>query len=293
MAMTDTSDSSCPGVPSAQTGENVPVTIIQARKGWLAINWTELWHYRELLFFLTWRDIKVRYKQTVLGAAWAVIQPLFSMVIFSIIFGNFAKIPSDGLPYPIFVYAGLLPWTFFANSVSQSSLSLVAQANLLTKVYFPRLYIPTASIGVSLVDFTVSLAVYAGIMLWYGHLPGAGVLLLPLMILLMFLAAAGMGYLLSSVTILYRDFRHIIPFLMQVWMFASPVIYPPSLLPDKYQWLLGLNPMTGIIGGFRSALLNRPFDWPALGISAAMSGGLLFLGLCNFRRTERRFADIV
>lgn len=271
----------------------VPVTVIEPKRGWLPIDFRELYHYHELLAFLVWRDIRVRYKQTVLGAAWAVIQPVTSMVIFSIIFGKFAKIPSDGVPYPIFVYAGLLPWTLFANSVAQAGVSLVSQANLLTKVYFPRLFIPTASIGVALVDFAVSFLVYAAIMLYYMHLPGLGALMLPVLILLCLLVSAGIGYLLAGVTVVYRDFRHVVPFLLQVWMYASPVVYPSSLLPERYRWFLDLNPMAGIISGFRSALLNQPFDWRSIGISAAVAVGLFVLGMYNFRRAERRFADVV
>lgn len=269
------------------------VTVIQPQRGWRAVDARELWLYHELLFFLIWRDIKVRYKQTVIGAAWAILQPVCTMVIFSVIFGSFAKIPSDGVPYPVFVYAGLLPWLFFANAVSQSSQSLVAQSQLLTKVYFPRLFIPASSIGVGLVDFSLSFCVYLGLMVWFAHLPGLSVLLLPGLLFLTVLTALGVGIFLASITVTYRDFRIVVPFMVQVWMYLSPVVYAVTLVPEQYRWIMALNPMTGIIGGFRSALLNQPVDWNALGVSTIISSILLIIGIANFRRTERRFADIV
>ena len=268
------------------------VLVIEPQRGWRSIDFGELWRYRELLYFLVWRDIKVRYKQTVIGAAWAILQPLCQMVIFSVIFGAFAKIPSEGFPYPIFVYAGLLPWTFFANAVSQSSVSLVNQSQLLTKVYFPRLFIPSSSIGVGLVDFSLSFGVYVCLMLWYGHAPGVSIVLLPLLLLLTMMTALGVGVFLASVTVAYRDFRLVVPFMVQIWMYLSPVVYAVTLVPEKYRWIMAFNPRTGIIGGFRSVLLNQPVDWNALGISLLISSILLTIGVANFRRTERRFADI-
>jgi lipopolysaccharide transport system permease protein len=268
------------------------VLVIEPQPGWRSIDFGELWRYRELLYFLIWRDIKVRYKQTVIGAAWAILQPLCQMVIFSVIFGAFARIPSEGFPYPIFVYAGLLPWTFFANAVAQSSVSLVNQSQLLTKVYFPRLFIPSASIGVGLVDFGLSFCVYICLMLGYGHMPGVSVVLLPLLLLLTMMTALGVGVFLASVTVAYRDFRLVVPFMVQIWMYLSPVVYAVTLVPEKYRWIMAFNPMTGIIGGFRSVLLNQPVDWNALGISAVVASLVLLLGVSNFRRTERRFADI-
>ena len=279
-------------VPTASDAAVGEVTVIRARSGWRSIGFRELVTYRELLYFLTWRDIKVRYKQTVLGATWAILQPVISMIIFSIIFGKFAKIPSDGVPYPIFVYAGLLPWTFFSNAVSRSGLSLVASVNLITKIYFPRLLIPTASVGAALVDFVLSSVVYVAIMLWYMHLPCLTVLYLPLLVLATVMTALGTGYVLTSLAIAYRDFRIIIPFMVQVWMYASPVVYPVTLLPEQYRWVMALNPMSGIIGGYRSALLNQPMDWQALGISTTVAAAIFVFGLFNFRRAERRFADI-
>jgi lipopolysaccharide transport system permease protein len=268
------------------------VLVIEPQHGWRSIDFGELWRYRELLYFLIWRDIKVRYKQTVIGAAWAILQPLCQMVIFSVIFGAFARIPSEGFPYPIFVYAGLLPWTFFANAVAQSSVSLVNQSQLLTKVYFPRLFIPSSSIGVGLVDFGLSFCVYVCLMLWYGHMPSISVALLPLLLLLTMMTALGVGVFLASVTVAYRDFRLVVPFMVQIWMYLSPVVYAVTLVPERYRWIMAFNPMTGIIGGFRSALLDQPVDWNALGISAVVASLVLLIGVSNFRRTERRFADI-
>jgi lipopolysaccharide transport system permease protein len=277
---------------ATRTEARSPAVVIEPRRGWQAIGFPELWRYRELVYFLVWRDVKVRYKQTVIGAAWAILQPVFTMVIFSIIFGRFAKIPSDGVPYPIFVYAGLLPWTLFANAVSQAGTSLVNQAHLLTKVYFPRLLVPTAAAGPGLVDFALSFCVYGGLMLWYRHLPGISVLLLPALVLLAVITALGTGYLLASLTVMYRDFRIVIPFMLQTWMFASPVIYPVTLIPTQYQWLMALNPMSGVIGAFRSTLLNHAIDWHALGLSTLVALTLFVFGLYNFRRVERRFADV-
>ncbi len=264
--------------------------MIEPRHGWYGVDLAELWRYRELLYFLVWRDVKVRYKQTVLGAGWAIIQPVCTMVIFSVIFGSFAKIPSDGVPYPIFVFAAILPWAFFSEAVSQASLGLVAQANLLKKVYFPRLLLPTASAGLGLVDFVVRFGVYAGIMLWSAHLPGPSVLLLPVLILLTTLLALGVGMFLSGLTVVYRDFRTVVPFLLQAWMHISPVVFPLSLVPEKYRWIMLLNPMTGIIGGFRSVLLNQPLDWTALAASTVLTIAILLFGVSNFHRLERRFA---
>ena len=274
---------------------DVPVTVIRPKRGWQAIDFGELWRYRELLYSLAWRDVKVRYKQTVMGAAWAILQPLMTMVVFSVVFGKFAKIPSDGYPYPIFLYAGLLPWTLFSGAVSKAGVSLVNQSHLLTKIYFPRLFVPTAGVGACLVDFALSWSVYAGLMLWYQHVPGVTALLLPLLVLLTMLTALGVGYILASLTVTYRDFRFVVPFMLQIWMFLSPVIYPVTLAGDDHQWfrwVLMLNPMTGIIEGFRSALLNRPLDPASLATAAVLGVSIFVFGLYNFRRTERRFADV-
>lgn len=268
------------------------VSVILPRQGWQPVDYRELWRYRELLYFLVWRDIKVRYKQTVLGAAWAILQPVLSMIIFSIVFGRFAGIPSDGVPYPIFVFAALLPWTFFQNAVSISGTSLVLQANLLTKIYFPRVFVPVSGILASLVDLALGFCVYLAIMLWYMQFPGFSVMLLPALLLLTVMTATGAGCLLSALTVSYHDFRYVVPFMLQAWMYASPVVYPVTMFPEKYHWILAINPMAGIIGAFRSTLLNQPIDWLSLGVSTFTAFALFVFGLLYFRRTERRFADI-
>lgn len=267
-------------------------TVIRPRKGWINIDWAELYRYRELLFFLTWRDILVRYKQTVLGVAWSVLQPVFMMVVFTVIFGRLAKIDSEGLPYAVYVYAGLLPWTFFSNAVSLSGLSLVSQQALLTKIYFPRLFVPTSSVGAGLVDLAISFLVYGVILAVYGIVPSAGIIWLPLLVVLTVLAALGFGYTLAALTVSYRDFRFLVPFMMQAMMYISPVVYPVTLVPERYHWLLALNPMTGIIGAFRSAVLGTPWNPTTLIVSTLVTLMLFVFGLFFFRRTERRFADI-
>ncbi|NLF30014.1 MAG: ABC transporter permease [Planctomycetes bacterium] len=279
-------------VTGAAAGRGADVRVIAPRRGALGVDFGELWRYRELLYFLVWRDLKSRYKQTVLGAGWAIIRPVVSMVVFSAVFGGLAKMPSDGLPYPIFVYAGLLPWTLFSGAVSLAGVSLITQAGLLTKVYFPRVFIPASCLGVVLVDFLLGAGVYGAIMLYYGHLPGAGLLLAPLLLALLLLLALGMGLLLAAVTVTYRDFQSIIPFMMQIWMYLSPVVYPTTLVGDRFRWLLRLNPMTGIIDAFRSCLLNRPVNGASLAAAACGSAAVFLLGLVYFGRTERRFADV-
>ena len=266
--------------------------VIQPRPGWIAIDWRELWDSRELLLFLVLRDVKVRYKQTVLGVLWAALQPLFTMLIFTVIFGRFAKIPSEGFPYAIFVFAGLLPWTFFANAVTQASQSLVNQQPLLTKIYLPRLFVPGAAIGGGLVDLSVSGIVFLGIMFYYSVAPGWGFLAVPLLVLLTSAAALGVGLSLAALTVTYRDFRYVVPFMIQSWLYISPVIYPVSVVPAKWQWALALNPMAGIIDAFRSALLGLPWNLTTLGVSSASSLAILVFGLFYFRKTERRFADV-
>jgi len=266
--------------------------VIEPRRRWWNIDFKELWYYHELLYFLIWREIKVQYKQTVLGPLWAVIRPVCNMVIFSIIFGSFAKMPSDGVPYPVFVYAGLLPWTFFSNSVTQSGQSLLNYSHVLSKIYFPRLFLPAASIGAALVNFAVNFIILGAVMVWYAHYPGTSVVLVPLLVALIVLAALGIGYFLASLTIIYRDMRFMIPSMVQIWMYLSPVIYPVTLIPEKYRWILALNPMTGIIEAFRSTLLNKPINGSSLGISVIIVLIFFVIGLYNFRRTERRFADV-
>ena len=266
--------------------------VIRPRSGWIAIDWRELWESRELLYFLVLRDVKVRYKQTVLGVAWAVLQPLFTMLIFTLIFGRFAKIPSDGVPYALFVFAGLLPWTFFSNNISQASMSLMNQQTLLTKIYLPRLFIPSSSIGSGLIDLLVSFGVFAMLMIYYGVGLGPGVLAVPFLVLMTAAASLGIGLWLAALIVTYRDFRYVVPFLVQSWLYLSPVIYPVSMVPAKWQPLLAINPMAGIIDGFRSALLGLPWNYTTIGISSVSSLVLLAFGLGYFRKTERSFADV-
>ncbi|HEY0371135.1 MAG TPA: ABC transporter permease [Thermoanaerobaculia bacterium] len=269
------------------------VTVIEPPAGWRSVDWRELWEYRELLWVMTTRDVKVRYKQTVLGAGWAVIRPLLTMIMFTVIFGKFAKMPSDGIPYPIFVYSALLPWTFFSTAVSSGAHSLVGSAPLLSKVYFPRLIIPLSSTGGALADLLVSAGILLLMMVWYGvGWTAQLVLALPLFVLLV-VVGVSIGTLLSAVTVTYRDFTHITPFLVQIWMYATPVVFPLSVVPGRWRWLLYLNPMTGIVEGFRSALLGKPFDLVALASSLTWAVALLVAAVAYFERVERRFADII
>lgn len=269
------------------------VTLIEPRRGWHMLDWRELWAYRELLWVLTARDVKVRYKQTVLGAAWAIIRPVMTMVIFSVVFGQLAKMPSDGFPYPVFVYAALLPWTFFAASIGTSGQSLIGSAQLVSKVYFPRLIIPLASVGAGLVDLAISTIVLLCMMLWYGVGWTPNLLAAPLLLVGVVFAALGVGTLLSALTVAYRDFTHLTPFLVQIWMYVTPVIFPVSLVPERWQWLLYLNPMTGLVEGFRAAFLGKTFDLHGLAISFAVAIVFFVVGVAYFEKVERRFADII
>ena len=273
---------------------NVLVITIKASKGWTSLQLGELWKYRELLFLLTWREVKVRYKQTVLGASWAIIQPLFTMIIFSIFFGRLAKVPSDGIPYPLFSLTALIPWTFFANGLTQSSNSLVANSNLISKVYFPRLTIPVSAVASGIVDFGISFLLLLAMMAFYRVAPPIQVILLPLFFLLALLASLGVGLWLSALNVEYRDVRYTIPFLTQFWMFATPIAYPSSLLHEPWRIIYGLNPMVGVVEGFRWALLgtnNGP--GPEIIVSSLMTILILIGGAYYFRRMERTFADIV
>jgi lipopolysaccharide transport system permease protein len=269
------------------------LTVIEPPSGWHFLNLKELWAYRELFWVLTVRDVKVRYKQTVLGAGWAIIQPVMTMVVFSIIFGGFAKMPSDGFPYPVFVYAGLLPWTFFANSLTRSGSSVVSSAQLVSKIYFPRLIIPLASVGMNIVDLAISTAVLLLLMLYFGVTWSVNLLAAPLLVVLVVFMALGVGTCIAALNVAYRDFSFLTPFLIQLWMFATPVIYPASLVPEKWHWLLYLNPMAGIIEGFRSAFLGTPFDLLLMGLSLLMAVVLFLTGVLYFEKVERRFADII
>ncbi|MEX0878323.1 MAG: ABC transporter permease [Thermoanaerobaculia bacterium] len=278
----------------AEQDLKIPIIVIRPSKGWIPLKLHEVWAYRELLYFLVWRDIKVRYKQTALGAAWAIIQPFFSMVVFSLFFGKLAKMPSDGIPYPIFAYAALVPWTFFANGLSQSANSLVDSANLIRKVYFPRLTIPIANVLSGLVDFALAFVVLVGMMLWYGIFPTGRIVWLPLFLLLALVTALAVGLWLSVLNVEYRDVRYTIPFLTQFWMFATPIVYPSSLLPEPWRTLYGINPMVGVVEGFRWALLDaRTAPGPMIAVSAVAALVLLVGGAYYFRRMEKTFADVV
>jgi lipopolysaccharide transport system permease protein len=268
--------------------------VIEPRRGWQALNLRELWRFRELLYFLVWRDVKVRYKQTVLGAAWAVLQPVMTMVVFSVFFGKLGGMAQHTqTAFPVFVYAALLPWTFFAAAVSQAGVSLVGSTHLVSKVYFPRLLVPLAAVGGNLVDCAISFVVMLGLMLAYGIFPTASMVLVPFFALGTALVAVGVGTLLAALVVAYRDFRYVINFLVQLWMFASPVAYPLEIVPARWQLLYALNPMAGLISGFRSALLGEPFRWDCIAVSLGVILAILAAGLFYFRRVERRFADVI
>ena len=271
----------------------IDITFIRPATRWSSLGLKELWEYRELLYFLTWRDVKVRYKQTALGAAWAIIQPVFMMAVFSLFFGRLAKIPSDNIPYPIFTFCALLPWQLFAHSLTESSNSLVANERLITKVYFPRLIVPIAAVLGGLVDFGIAFLILLGMMAYYGILPGMAVLALPGLILLAIITALAVGLWLSALNVQYRDVRYTINFLIQFWLFATPVAYPSSLIPEIYRPLYGLNPMAGVVEGFRWALLGSQAPGPMLAVSVAVVIALLIGGLYYFRRMEQQFADVV
>jgi lipopolysaccharide transport system permease protein len=271
-----------------------PVLFLRPSKGLVRLNLPEVWRYRELLYFLVWRDVKVRYKQTALGAAWAIIQPVMTMVVFSVFFGRLAKMPSDGVPYPVFAFAALLPWQLFSHALSESANSLVGSQQLITKVYFPRLVVPLASVLAGLVDFGVAFLVLIGMMWYYGIAPNGAVVLLPLFILFAITTALAVGLWLSSLNVKYRDVRYTIPFLTQFWMFATPVAYPSSLVPEMWRPLLGLNPMAGVVEGFRWALLGKTEGpGPLMTVSVVAVILLLVGGLVYFKQTERTFADVI
>ena len=267
--------------------------IVDAEGTGFELGLAELWRFRELLYFLTWRDVKLRYKQTLLGAAWAIIQPLFAMLLFTLIFGRLARVPSDNIPYPLFAYAGLLPWTFFANAITSSANSLVGSASLVTKVYFPRLIIPASPVLAGLVDLAIAFVMLVPLLIYYGITISWQLLLLPGFIAVATLLAFGVGMLMATLNVRYRDIRYALPFMVQLWLFASPVIYPLSIVPAKWRWLVMLNPMTGIIEGVRSSLFGRPFDWLAIGVSIAVSLLIAALSVYYFQRVEDNFADII
>ncbi len=277
-------------------GAEKPITIIRPSTGWVAVNLAQLWSYRELLYFLVWRDVKVRYKQTVLGAAWAILQPAMTMVVFTVFFGRLGgmadRLPAD-LPYSVFVYASLLAWTLFSAIVSQASLSMVLSGNMISKIYFPRLLVPLSTAGTALVDFVLSLGLMAVLMAVNSVLPTWNLLLLPLFVAGTVMAAIGVGTLSCALVVAYRDFRYVVPFVVQLWMFASPVPYPLSVIPPEWRPLYSVNPVVGMISGFSSCLLGQPFEWGCIGISFVSTLIVLAVGLFYFRQVERRFADII
>jgi lipopolysaccharide transport system permease protein len=272
----------------------IPVIRIEPSKGWVSLKLRELWHYRELLYFLTWRDVKIRYKQTALGAAWAVLQPLMTMLVFSIFFGRLAKVPSDGLPYPIFAFTALVPWTFFAAGLNQASNSLVGSANLIKKVYFPRLTIPIGTVLAGVVDFAVAFVMLLIMMAFYGIAPTMKILALPLFLLLALVTSLGVGLWLSALNVEFRDVRFVVPFVTQFWMLATPIAYSSSLLSEPWRTVYGLNPMVGVVEGFRWALLGaQSAPGPAIAVSSLAALSILISGAFYFRRMERTFADLV
>ena len=271
-----------------------PTIVIQPRKVFLHLDLQAVWQSRELLYFLIWRDVKIRYKQTVLGTAWVIIQPLMIMVIFTVIFGQFARIPSDGLPYSIFTYTALLPWQYFSQAISRSSDSLVSSAHLITKIYFPRLIIPISAVLAPLVDFAIAFVVLLGMMAWFGISPYWNALFLPLFLLLALITALAVSLFLSALNVKYRDVRYTVPFLIQFWMYASPVVYPVSIIPAQWRLLYSLNPLVGVIEGFRWALLGKgSLDFSIMVVSGTIVVALLLGGIIYFKKMERTFADVI
>ena len=277
----------------SDTGAHELVVDIEPSAGLRAINWRELASYRELLYFLVWRDIKVRYKQTTLGAMWAIVQPVLTMAVFSVFLGKWAKMPSDGIPYPLFSFVALVPWTMFSTSVSGASASVISSQQLISKVYFPRLLIPMAAAATPVVDFAIAMITLAALLLWYHVMPGLAVVWIPALTLFSVITAFAVSLWLSTLTVQFRDIRYVVPFVMQFWMFASPVAYPASLVPEKWRWLYGLNPMTGVVEGFRWALVGGPAPGPMIFVSAAVVAALLAGGLVYFRSAEGTFADTI
>jgi lipopolysaccharide transport system permease protein len=275
-----------------ETRESVVIRI-EPTKGWVSLNLHELWEYRELLYFFIWRDIKVRYKQTMLGASWAILQPFFTMIVFSIFFGKLAKMPSDGIPYPVFTFTALVPWAFFSNGLNHGSSSLVGSSNLIKKVYFPRLAMPISSVLVGGIDFVLAFTMLIGMIFFYGMVPTTNVIWLPFLLVLAFITSLGASLWLSAMYVKFRDVRHIIPFLIQIWMFATPIVYPSSLLPKPWRILYGINPMVGVVEGFRLALLGvGQAPGPMILVSYLTAVALLLSGAFFFRRIEKTFADV-
>lgn len=280
--------------PSTFAEFSEPTIVIEPHKSLFHLDLRAIWEYRELLYFLVWRDLKVRYRQTVIGIGWVVLQPLLTMMLFTVIFGRFAKIPSDGLPYPVFAYSALLPWNLFAGSLTRSSDSVVNNAQLISKIYFPRLLLPLSGILSPLIDFAISLVILVFMMIWFGITPTLGIVALPIFLLLAILTALAVGLWSSAFNVRYRDIAHTIPFVIQLWMFASPVAYPVSLVPERWRLLYSLNPMAGVIEGFRWALLGKESpDFGVIIVSSVMVLALLLPGIVYFKYTERSFADVI
>ena len=277
------------GAPPA----GLPHATLLPEDSGVQLNLGDLWAYRELLYFLTWRDIKVRYKQTLMGAAWVIVQPLMTMLVFTLVFTRFVRLEEGAIPYPLFAYSGLLLWTFFSVSITSGTNSLITNTSLITKVYFPRAFIPAAAVGAGLVDFAVGSSLLLALAVYYRVQVTWGVLLLPLFVLLAAALALSVGMITSALTVKYRDLRHTLPFLLQFWMFASPVIYPVGVVPERWRWALALNPMTGVLEGFRSSLAGTPFDWGLVAVPLAAAPALLALAFYVFRRQEDTFADLI
>lgn len=292
---TEASQRTAPPAPLASHGPGVSRRrlVIEPRSGWRLIDWKELYHYRDMYTFLVWRSVKVRYAQSVIGIGWAVVQPVFSMLVFSIIFGKLARIDSDGVPYAVFSFAALVPWTYFSNALTDGTASLVTNANMISKVYFPRLILPLSAVAAKLVDFGIAMLLLFGLMAWYGIVPGPGVLMLPVLVALMMLTAAGLAAWLTALAVQYRDVQHAMGFVVQLLMYAAPVVYPASLIPERYRLWYALNPMVGVIEGFRSALLSsRPMPWDMLAVGGLSALAIAATGLLYFRRREHVFADV-
>jgi lipopolysaccharide transport system permease protein len=281
------------GTPTNISLPDHPLVTIKPSKSWVSLNLRGLWDYRGLLYFLMWRDVKVRYKQTVLGAAWAIIQPFFTMLIFTIFFGSLVGIRTGDIPYALFAISGLVPWTFFSSAITNSSNSLLGDSRLITKVYFPRMVIPCATVGAGLVDFIIAFITLLGLMIYYRVGVTWNILMLPVLVVMLALLALGFGMWMSALNVKYRDIRYVLPFTIQLWMFASPIIYPSSYIPEKWRLVYSLNPLVGIIEGFRASLFGQAFNMPSLAISAGVTIALLVFSAYVFRRMEKGFADII
>ncbi len=282
-----------PTEESFTPSHEAPRVLIESEESGVRLNLAEVWDYRELLYFLTLRDIKVRYKQTLMGAAWVIIQPLALMLVVTLVFNRFARLDAGSLPYPLFAYSGLLIWTFFAGGVTNGTNSLVSNSNLITKVYFPRMFIPAAAVGAGLFDLGIASVLLVVLAAYYGVALSWGLLMLPVFVLMATLLALGVGMTVAALTVRYRDLRHALPFVMQFWMFASPVIYPSNIVSGRWRWLFVLNPLTGVLEGFRAALAGEAFDWKLIGGSALVSVALLVVAVYVFRRAEDSFADVI